>query len=110
MRDRPASHHHHPDNHLGVVRLFVSAVAVSGEVDWSSTLEVGAGDVVEHQVRLEAEEVTEAVIEGQLDLFLGVQELIERAVPGFQLAEVNADPFTLMPIRQEPSALAVANE
>ena len=73
MRDRPASHHHHGDDHLDVVRLAVSAVAVLGEVGRPGTLEVGAGDVVEHQVRLEAEQITEAVIEGHLDLFLGGQ-------------------------------------
>ena len=41
---------------------------------------LGAGDVIEHQVRLEAEQVAEAMIEGQLDLLLGGHELVEGAI------------------------------
>src|SRR5262249_50346691 len=52
MSDRPASHHDDADDDLYVVWLAIAAVAVLGEVGWSDPLEVGAGDVVEHQVRL----------------------------------------------------------
>ena len=73
-------------------------------------LEVGTGDVVEHQVGLEAEEVAEAVVERHFDLVLGRVELIEGAVPGVELAGMDADPPALVPVGDEASALAVADE
>ena len=110
MRDRPARDHHHSDDHLDVVRLVVAAVAVLGEAGRPGALEVGAGDVIEHQLRLEAEQVAEAMIEGHLDLFLGGHELIERAVPGLELLEVDPDSVVLVPVGHEPAALAIAEE
>jgi Carbon-nitrogen hydrolase len=98
MGDRPASHHHHADDHLHVVRLTISAVAVVGQTGRSCALEVGARDVVKHQVWLEAEQVAEPVIESHLDLLLGSHELIQRSVPGFQLLKVDADPLVLVPM------------
>ena len=70
MGDRPARDHHHADDHLDVLRLAVAAVAVLSEVG-NRALEVGAGDVVEDQVGLEAEEVAEAVVESDFDPVLG---------------------------------------
>ena len=81
-----------------------------GEIVRTCALEVGAGDVVEHQVGLEAEEVAEAVVERHLDLVLGRVELIEGAVPGVELAGMDADPAVLVPVGDEASALAVADE
>ena len=110
MGDRPARDHHHADDHLHVLRLAVAAVAVLGEVVRAGALEVGTGDVVEHQVGLEAEEVAEAVVERHFDLVLGRVELIEGAVPGVELAGMDADPAALVPVGDEASALAVADE
>src|SRR5208282_429463 len=111
MRDRPAGHHHHGDDHLDVVRLAIAAVAVLGKAGRRpGALEVGAGDVIEHQVRLEAEQVAEAMIEGHLDLLLGGHELIEGAVPGLELLEVDPDSLVLVPIGHEPAAPAIAEE
>jgi hypothetical protein len=36
---------------------------VLGKAGWSGALEVRAGDVIKHQLRLEAEEVAQAVIQ-----------------------------------------------
>ena len=110
MRDRPAGHHHHGNDHLDVVRLAIAAVAVLGEIGRPGALEIGAGDVIEHQVRLEAEQVAEVMIEGHLDLFLGGHELIEGAVPGLELLEVDPDSLVLVPIGNEPAAPAIAEE
>ena len=110
MGDWPASHHHHSDDHLHIVRLAISAVAVLGETRWSCPLEVGTGDIVKHQVWLEAEQVAEAMIESDLDLFLGGHELIQRSIPGFQLLEVDADSVMLVPTGNKPPALAVTDE
>ena len=63
MGDWPACDHHHADHDLNVMRLTVATVTVFGEVFGAGTLEVRAGDVVENQVWLEAEEVAEAVVE-----------------------------------------------
>ena len=108
--DRPAGDHHHADDHLDVLRLAVAAVAVLGEVVRAGALEVGAGDVVEDQIGLEAEEVAEAVIQRHFDLVLGLEELVEGAVPGIELAGMDADPSAAVPMGDEPSALAVADE
>src|SRR5262249_52515009 len=102
MRDRPARDHYHRDDHLDVVRLAVAAVAVLGEADGPGALEVGTGDVIEHQLRLEAEPVAEAMIEGHLDLLLGGYELIEGAVPGLELLEGDPDSLVLVPVGHEP--------
>src|SRR5262249_60782562 len=56
MGDRPARDHHHAHHDLNVARLAVAAVTVLGEVTGASPLEISAGDVVQDQVRLEAEE------------------------------------------------------
>ena len=110
MGDRPAGDHHHADDHLDVVRLAVAAVAVLGEVGRPGPLEVGAGDVVEDQVGLEAEEVAEAVIQRHLDSVLGPEELVEGAVPGVELAGMDADAAAAVPMGEEAAALAVADE
>src|SRR5206468_174035 len=110
MGDRPAGDHHHADDHLDVVRLAVAAVAVLGEVLRPGALEIGAGDVVEDQVRLEAEEVAEAMIQGHFDLVFGLEELVEGAIPGIELAGMDADPAAAMPVGEEAAALAVADE
>ena len=110
MRDRPARDHHHGNDHLNVMRLAIAAVAVLGEADRPGTLEVGAGDVVEHQLGLEAEQVAEPMIEGHLDLVLGGYELIEGAVPGLELLEMDPDPLVLVPVGHESPAPAIADE
>ena len=110
MGDRPAGDHHHADDHLDVLRLAVAAVAVLGEVARPGALEVGTGDVVEDQVGLEAEEVAEAVIQRHFDAVLGLEELVEGAIPGVELTGMDADPAALVPMGDEASALAVADE
>ena len=110
MRDRPAGHHHHGDDDLDVVRLAIAAVAVFGKAGRPGALEVGAGDVLEHQVRLEAEQVAEVMIKGHLDLLLGGHELVEGAVPGLELLEVDPDSLVLVPVGHEPAAPAIAEE
>ena len=108
--DRPAGDHHHADDHLEVLRLAVTAVAVPGQVVRPGALEVGTGDVVEDQIGLETEEVAEAVIQRHFDPVLGPEELVEGAVPGIELTGMDADPAALVPMGEEPSALSVADE
>src|SRR5438105_7119146 len=110
MGDRPARDHHHADDHLHVLRLAVAAVAVLGEVVRAGALEVRTGNVVEDQVGLEAEEVAETVVERHFNPVFGRVELVEGAVPGVELAGMDADPPALVPVRDEASALAIADE
>jgi hypothetical protein len=110
MGDRPAGDHHHTDDHLHVLRLAIAAIAVLGEVVRAGTLEIGAGHIVEDQLGLEAEEIAEAVVQGHLDALFGRQELIEGAIPGVELAGMDADPSALMPMRNEATTLAFADE
>src|SRR3954451_10514555 len=62
------------------------------------------------QLGLEAEEVAEAVVEGDFDPALGREELVEGAVPGVELAGMDADPAAPVRVGEEASALAVADE
>ena len=62
MGNWPTRDHHHAHYDLDIVRLAVSAVPVFGNLIGSSPLEVCTGDVVEDQIRLEAEEVTEPMV------------------------------------------------
>jgi hypothetical protein len=75
-----------------------------------SSAVTGAGDVVQDQVRLEAEEVAELVIERLFDPLLGSVQLIECAIPGRELAGVHPDPLALVPVRHEATTRAIANE
>src|SRR4051812_28480159 len=108
--DGPARDHHHADDHLHILRLAVTAVAVLGEVVRAGTLEVGAGDVVQDHVRLEAEEVAGPVEQRDFDAFFGRVELVEGAVPSVELPGVDADSAALVPVGNEASALAIADE
>ena len=81
-----------------------------GEVHWPATFEVRAGDIVEHQIRLEAEQVTEPAVEVYFDLVFGCVELIECAIPGVQLPGMHADPPVSVPVGNEASAQAIADE
>ena len=110
MGDRPARDHHHADDDLHVLRLAIAAVAVLGEVVRAGTLEIGAGHIVEDQLGLEAEAIAEAVVQGHLDAIFGRQELIEGAIPGVELAGMNADPSAVVPMRNEATTFAVADE
>src|SRR5512142_3085959 len=108
--DGPACDHHHADDYLHVLRLAVAAVAVLGEIVRPCALEVGTRDVVEHQVGLEAEEVAEAAVKSHFDAILGRVKLVEGAVPGVELAGMHANPPALVPVGDEASSLAIADE
>ena len=110
MGDRPARDHHHADHDLNIVRLAVATVTVFGEVFGAGTLEVRAGDVVKDQIWLEAEEVAEAVVERLFDPLLGLVQLIERAIPGVELAGMHPHPIALVPVRHEAAPHAIADE
>src|SRR5262249_13909120 len=76
----------------------------------AGALEVGAGDVIEDHVGLEAEEVAEPMVERHFDALFGPMELVEGAIPGVELAGVDADALTLMPVWDKASSLAIAHE
>jgi hypothetical protein len=110
MGDRPAGDHHHADDHLHVLRLAIAAVAVLGEVVRAGALEIRAGQIVEDQVGFETEEIAEAVVQGHFDAIFSRVELVEGAVPGVELARMDADPSALVPVGNEATAPAVADE
>src|SRR5262249_30202911 len=110
MRNRPTRDHHHAHNDLDIVWLAVSAVTVFGNLLGSGTLEVSAGDVVEHQIGPEAEEITQAMVQRHLDSLFGPVELIERAIPGLQLGGMRTNASVLVPLRHESAAFAVTDK
>jgi hypothetical protein len=50
------------------------------------------------------------VVERDLDLVLGLVELVEGAVPGIELTRMDANPPVLVPVGDESSPVAVADE
>jgi hypothetical protein len=50
------------------------------------------------------------VIERHLDLVLGLVELVEGAIPGVELTRMDADPAAFVPVWDEATALAIADE
>src|SRR5260370_27198125 len=81
-----------------------------GEVGRPRAFEVGARDVEEHQVRLEAEEVSQTMVQSQFDLLLCVNELVQGTVPGIQLRVMDADTPTLVPVGYEAPPQAIADK
>jgi hypothetical protein len=71
MGDGPTRHHDQADHDLHVLRLAIAAVAVLGEILGAGTFEITAGDVEQHQIRLQTEQITQALVETDLDLALG---------------------------------------
>ena len=110
MRDRPAADHHHPHDHLHVVRLAVAAVAVLGELRRTRPFEIRAGDVVEHQLRFQTEQVAQATIQRHLDLGLGLHQPVQGSIPGVELLMMDPHPAALLPVRHETPPLPIADE
>jgi len=114
MGYRPAVGHDHAEDNLDVSRPAVLAHAVPAKVALGpATGEVCAGDVVEHDVDFEAEEVAYPAIEILLDIFLAGQESVERAIPLLQLAAPDAhallfrDGFVRQPFGQPSIAVSI---
>src|SRR5207247_8513999 len=73
-------------------------------------IEIATSTYEQHQIRLQAKQIAQALIETYLDLALGRDQAIQGAIPGTQLAKVHFDALVGMPVRQEASALAIADE
>jgi len=110
MGDRPARDHHQADDHLHVLRLAVAAVAVPSKILGPRSFEVSAGDVVEHQFGLQTEEIAKPAVQRDFQLALGGDQPVERAIPGLQLAEIDLNAISLMPVRHEASSESIADE
>src|SRR5262245_10317540 len=108
--DRPARDHHNPHDDLHILRFAVATVAMLSEVGRTFAFKVGAGDVVENQLGLEAEEVAQSVVKSHFDPIFGRLELVKCPVPRFELSRVDADAATLVPLWDESPASAIANE
>ena len=89
--ERQAVDHGHADEDLPVARPLVARVAVAGQLRGAGTLEVRAGQVVEHEVAVGLEEGAEVIEEVFLDGFLERQEGVESAVPALQLEGLDAN-------------------
>ena len=109
MGDRPSSHQHQTDDHLHVLRFAVAAVTMLGQALRPFAFEVGARDVVKHQVRLQAEQITRLLVQLDFDLALGRQQAVEGCVPGLELAEVDLYATTLLPVRHKTPPLPIAH-
>ena len=92
MRDRPAVDHDQTNQHLRVARLAIAAVAVGAELGRPLALEIGRGQIVEHHVDLQREQVAQPQKKRVLDLRLAREQLIERAIPLLELTRLDPHP------------------
>ncbi len=90
--NRPAIDHDETDQHLPVARLAVAAVTMSAEIGRPLALEIGRGQIVEHHVDAQREQVTQREKQRVLGLVLAGVQLVERAIPLLQLPRLNAHP------------------
>jgi hypothetical protein len=97
VRNGPARDLYDRNDNLHVLQLAVTAMTMLGEVGGGLAFEVGACDVVEDQFRLEAKEISQAVVKGHFDPIFGRVELVKGPVPSFELLRVNSDSATLVP-------------
>lgn len=118
MGDRPAVDHDDADQHLAVARLAVAAVPMGTQRGRPLALEIGRGQVIEHEVDAQRKQVAQREKQGVFDLRLERQQLIERAVPVLELARLDPHPRrparlprgVIAPRRHEAAAVAVADE
>ena len=108
MGNRPTGDHHHADHHLHIPRPSVATVTMFGDRR-AVPREVGAGQIVKHQLRLQVKQIAQSVIQRQLDATLVQIQVIERAIPGLQLPQVDLDSDVLFPARNVAPSLAVAD-
>ena len=85
MSDRPTVDQNQTHQHLPVARLAIAAVAIGAKLGGSLALEIGRGQIVEHHVDPQREQVAQRQIKRMLDLRLALEQLIERAIPLLQL-------------------------
>src|SRR5262245_29556945 len=110
MGNRPARHQDQADDDRHVLRLAVTAVTMVREILRPLALEVAAGDVEQHQVRPQAEQVPQALVKPDLDGGLGRDQAIEGAIPGIQLLMMDLDAAARVPVGPEAPAAAIADE
>ena len=89
---------HHAYHHLHVARLAVPTVAVLRHVR-TVTFEVRARQIVEDQFRLEVEQVSQPLVQGDLEVVFVEDQMIECAIPTHQLREGDLDSTLLFPDR-----------
>ena len=85
MSDRPTVDQNQTHQHLPVARLAIAAVAIGAKLGRSLAFEIGRGQIVEHHVDPQREQVAQRQIKRVLDLRLALEQLIERAIPLLQL-------------------------
>src|ERR1700751_4723928 len=92
VSNRPAVDQDQPDQHLRVARLVVAAVAILAGAWRAGALEIGRGQIVEHHVDLEREQVAQGDKQRVFDLQLAFEQLIEGAIPALELPHLDPHP------------------
>jgi len=93
-------------------------VAIGADLGRPLALEIGRGQIIEHHVDLEREQVAQRDKERVLDLDFALQQLIERAVPPLELAQRHPHPrrpagdalAIVAPFGEPSPAMAVADK
>src|SRR5262249_3365713 len=95
MRYRPAVDQHQANKHLRIARPTVTAVAVSAQDRGAFALKVGRSQIIKDDIDLERGQIAQAEVELMLDLWLAIEQLVERAIPLLQLARLHTHPRCL---------------
>jgi hypothetical protein len=90
MRNRPTVDHDQADEHLPVARLAVAAVPVGAKLGWARPLEIRRGQIVEHHIDLQREQIAQPEEQRQLHRIFRFEQVVEGAVPLLQLLGLDA--------------------
>ncbi len=93
--DRPPFHHHHADHDLTISRLAVTAVPETAQLRRAGSFEIRGGDVIESQVRLQTEQISQLSIDFFFNAFFLGPQIIQALIPELQLIEAHLHPVGL---------------
>ena len=118
MRNRPTVDHDQTDEYLRVARFAVAAVAVGAKLGRTGALEIGRGQIVEHHIDLQREQIPQPKKQRQFDLVFDFEQMVERAIPLLELLRLDAHArgaaglafHVISPGRDEAPAAAITDK
>jgi len=87
-----------------VARLAVAAVAEASQLRRAGPFEISRSNVVEDQVRLQAEQIAQLQVNGLFDALFLRRQIVQAPIPQLQLIEAHLDPSGEFPHRHPAAA------
>ena len=87
-----------------MARLAVAAVAEASQLRRAGPFEISRSNVVEDQVRLQAEQIAQLQVNGLFDALFLRRQIVQAPIPQLQLIEAHLDPSGEFPHRHPAAA------